>query len=143
MLYYFLFVLDATLSFFPNQLLDSTNLDDNSSATCVSFTDTAPWYNEIKTEFHTVPFHSITFHVDVNEAICEDIKMWFPLTHDPNYSHECESGTVQTTKSSRICSYSCQCQKYHGSGSGCNIFTLHMMKMGSVCDISVHSFTFS
>ena len=79
------------------------------------------------------------FNVAVNERVCEDIKMWFPVTDDPKY-HECESGTEQISGSSRICSYSCQCQKYHGSGSGgCNTFTLHMMKMGSVCDISVNN----
>ena len=139
------FVSDASLSFSPHDPLNSINLKDDLSDTCVSFIDTAPWYNEIKIRFNTVPFKSIMFHVAVNEAICEDIKMWFPLTYDPNYSHECEPGTVQITGSSRICSYSCQCQKYHGSGSGgCNTFTLtlHMMKMGSVCDISVKSHLF-
>ena len=138
------FVSDADLSFLPREPLDSINLEDDLSATCVSFPDTAPWYNEIKIEFNTPPFKAITFHAAVKEAICEDIKMWFPLTSDPKYSHECESGTVQISGSNRICSYSCQCQKYHGSGSGgCKKFTLHMMKMVSVCDISVESHLFS
>ena len=136
------FVSDASLSFLPREPLDSINLEDDLSDTCVSFLNTAPWYNEIK--FNTPPFRAITFHAAVKEVICEDIKMWFPLTHDPKYSHECESGTEQISGSSRICSYSCQCQKYHGSGSGgCNKFTLLMMKMGSVCDISVESHLFS
>ena len=110
----------------------------------MSFLGTAPWYNEIKIEFKTPSFKTITFHVAVNEMICEDIKMWFPVTDDPTYNHECESGTVQITESSRICSYSCQCQTYHGSGSGgCNTFALHLMKIASVCDISVENYILS
>ena len=136
------FVSDANLSFLPHEPLDSINLEDDLSATCVSFPDAAPCqYNEIKIKFNTVPFKTISFHVAVNEVTCEDMKMWFPLTN--KYNRECESGTVQISGSSRICSYFCQCQTYHGSGSGgCNTFTLLMIKMGSVCDISVKNHLF-
>ena len=131
------------MTFLPFEPLDSSHLQDDLSATCVLF-EWFPRYKEIKIKFNTVPFKTIRFHVDVNEVTCEDIKMWFPVSNDPKYNRECESGTVQISGSSRICSYSCQCQKYHGSGSGgCNTFILHMMKMGSVCDISVNSFTFT
>ena len=138
----FFFVSDASLSFLPHEPLDSFNLEDDLSATCVFFQDAAPCqYNEITIKFNTVPFKTIRFHVAVNEVTCEDIKMWFPLTN--KYNHECESGTVQISGSSRICSYFCQCQTYHGLGSGgCNTFTLLMIKMGSVCDISVKSHLF-
>ena len=138
----FFFVSDASLSFLPHEPLDSFNLEDVLSTTCVSFPDAAPCqYNEIKIKFNTVPFKTIRFHVALNEVTCEDIKMWFPLTN--KYNRECESGTVQISGSSRICSYFCQCQTYHGFGlGGCNTFTLLMIKMGSVCDISAKSHLF-